>query len=114
MSPEQALGKGMDLRTDLFSLGAVLYEALTGRAAFMGTTPAAIFNEILHKTPTDPAEINPRIPAELGSVINKLLEKDRDLRHSTATELRADLKRTRRELESSHIASRVGLGACRE
>ncbi len=110
MSPEQALGKGMDLRTDLFSLGAVLYEALTGRAAFMGTTPAAIFDEILHKTPTDPAEINPRIPAELGSVINKLLEKDRDLRHSTATELRADLKRTRRELESSHIASRVGLG----
>ena len=110
MSPEQALGKGMDLRTDLFSLGAVLYEALTGRAAFVGTTPAAIFDEILHKTPTDPSEINPKIPAELGSVINKLLEKNRDLRHSSATELRADLKRMRLALESSHIASRVGLG----
>ena len=110
MSPEQALGKGMDLRTDLFSLGAILYEALTGRAAFTGTTPAAIFDEILHKTATDPAEINPKIPAELRFVINKLLEKDRDLRYGSATELRADLKRTQRASESSHVLARADEG----
>ena len=110
MSPEQALGKGMDLRTDLFSLGAVLYEALTGRAAFTGTTPAAIFDEILHKTPTDPAEINPEVPAKLGFVINKLLEKNRDLRYGSASELRTDLKRTRRASASSHVAPRADQG----
>ena len=110
MSPEQALGKGMALRTDLFSLGAVLYEALTGRAAFTGTTAAAIFDEILHKNPTDPSEINPKIPAELGFVMNKLLEKNRDLRYGSATELRADLKRMRRASGSSHVAPRADQG----
>lgn len=100
MSPEQSRGEPLDARTDLFSLGAVLYEMSTGQSAFSGGTSAVIFDAILNRNPVAPTVLNPSIPAKLEEIIGKALEKDRELRYQTAAELRADLKRLRRDLGS--------------
>jgi serine/threonine protein kinase/tetratricopeptide (TPR) repeat protein len=99
MSPEQALGEEMDSRTDLFSLGSVLYELATGIPAFKGSTPPVLFQEILTKTPTSPLRLSPELPPKLDDIICKLLEKDRELRFQTAADLCAELKRLKRDLD---------------
>ena len=100
MSPEQAMGEELDGRTDLFSLGIVLYEMATGHPAFSGVTTAAVFDAILHRTPAAPRKANPQLPPRLEEILDKALEKDPKLRYQSASDLRVDLQRLKRESDS--------------
>lgn len=113
MSPEQVRGEELDARTDLFSFGTVLYEMATGRQAFSGRSTALTYEAILHHVPTSPVRINPEIPLKLEEIIDKTLEKDRDLRYQGAGELCADLKRLKRDMESAQFRLAGGLVAGR-
>jgi len=104
MSPEQVRGEALDARTDLFSLGIVLYEMATGRQAFSGTTTGVVFDGILNRDPPPPSESNPAVPARLDEIVSKALEKDRDVRYQTARDLEVDLKRLRRDTTSGRKA----------
>jgi len=107
MSPEQARGEALDARTDLFSFGVVLYEMATGKPPFQGGTLAVVFNAILSESPTPPTRFNPELPPKLEEIINKALEKDRNLRYQHAADMRAELQRLKLDTQSGHIAAEM-------
>ena len=106
MSPEQAMGEDLDRRTDLFSLGIVLYEMSTGRPAFSGNTSAAVFDAILNRAPTSPLQLNPQLPPKMAEILDKALEKDLKLRYQTASDFKVDLQRLKRQADS-HTSTRT-------
>jgi eukaryotic-like serine/threonine-protein kinase len=114
MSPEQARGEVLDARSDLFSLGSVIYQMVTGALPFPGSTSAVIFGNILHSVPVSPVQLNGTVPAELERILNKLLEKDKDFRYQVAAEVRADLKRLQRELEPGRVPCDSSIAASRD
>jgi serine/threonine protein kinase/Tol biopolymer transport system component len=111
MSPEQARGEELDGRSDLFSLGTVLYQMVTGKQAFPGSTSAVVFDNILHNPPVAPVTLNPSVPAEFERILNKALEKDKDYRYQVAAEMRSDLKRLQRESDSGRTPAASGVGS---
>ncbi len=111
MSPEQARGEELDGRSDLFSLGTVLYQMVTGKQAFPGSTSAVVFDNILHNPPVAPVTLNPSVPAEFERILNKALEKDKDYRYQVAAEMRSDLKRLQRESDSGKTPAVSGTGS---
>jgi serine/threonine protein kinase len=111
MSPEQVRGEELDCRTDVFSFGVVLYEMATGRQAFWAQTTALMYEAVLNRVPTSPTHINPEVPSRLEEIIEKALEKDRELRYQSAGELRADIKRLKRDMESAQLRATTASGA---